>query len=140
MRIQFPVSGRSAAVEPLHVARFAAKSDFTLRFGSQQFVPDQADVSRRGCGRQIDAAADVVRILVQNYPEESDSGSLCNSRRSGVATNGLRAPRHRVDAQVRRRKNSRQRLNKVEKGVGAENRAMIEPRIEVPKIYDPLQF
>src|SRR4051794_29086720 len=137
--IQIVLDRRTSAVDSLHVTRLAAKSDFTLCLGPQQFVPKQVDISVGNCRRQIDAAAEEVRILIQNHAEQTERGRLGDRGRLRIASDRLRAARDRIDPQFRACQNRFERLSKMKQGVGSEYGVVIELEVEVPKINDSFQ-
>src|SRR2546423_1510848 len=63
-RIELLLNRSTSAIDSLHITRLTAKSDFTLQLGAHQFGPKKVDVGRGNYERQIDGAADVVRILI----------------------------------------------------------------------------
>ena len=126
------------AFEALNVSRLAAERDFALRFGAQQFHPKQVCVSRGRRRRQVNPAARIVRIFVQNDAYQAETGCLRYRGRAGISADSFSAARDGVDSQFGCGPCAIETLSKVEQRVRSNRRIGLDLCVKVPKIDDPL--
>ena len=132
---------RTAAVEALDVASFAAEGDFALRVVPQEFAPEQSAsiCERTSGGRSIPRQRrfECSLRMTRNNPM---AGACATAVASPVPPRRLRAARHEIDAKLGHRHRSvLERLGEVEQGVGAhQRRTAFRRRVQSPKINDAL--
>ena len=96
-----------------HVARLAAKRDLALGVALLQFGPEQRVVRSRCSGREVNATAGEIRMLICDHAHQADGGRL-RQRHGIVASDSLRSARHHIHAQLRRWAADSQRLSQME--------------------------